>query len=120
VVPAWNGLDLVRGESGEHVARLGFFWTKDLSPVFAGEPQAVVFARKAVHTRRTAAIFTDVGAALLVAALVGGAADPDHADTYRGLAIGGAVSFGIGVPLQFAADGHLSRAVWWHNVRFAR
>jgi hypothetical protein len=120
VVPAWNGLDLVRGESGERVARLGFFWTHDLSPVFAGEPQAMAFAQKAVHTRRTAAIFTDVGAALLVAALVGGVADPDHADTYQGLAIGGAVAFGIGVPLQFAADGHLSRAVWWHNTQFAR
>jgi hypothetical protein len=120
VVPAWNGLDLVRGESGEHVARLGFFWTHDVAPVFVGEPQAVAYARKAVRTRRTAAVFTDAGAALLVAALVGGLADPDHADTYQGLAIGGAVAFGIGVPLQFTADGHLSRAVWWHNTKFAR
>jgi hypothetical protein len=34
VVPAWNGLDLVRGEQEEHVARLGFLWTHDLSPIF--------------------------------------------------------------------------------------
>ena len=26
----------------------------------------------------------------------------------------------ISVPLQFAADGALSRAVWWHNLRYAR
>lgn len=25
----------------------------------------------------------------------------------------------ISVPLQFAADGALSKAVWWHNVRYA-
>jgi hypothetical protein len=120
VVPAWNGLDLGRGESGEHVARLGFFWTNDLAPVFAGNPQAVAYAQKAVATRRTAAVFTDLGVGLLVTALVGGLMDPDHAETYQGLAIGGAVAFGIGVPLQFAADGHLSRAVWWHNTKFAR
>jgi hypothetical protein len=64
--------------------------------------------------------FTDIGAALLVGALVGVLADPDHADTYQGLAIVGAVRFGIGVPLQFKADGHLSRAAWWYNTQFAR
>ena len=26
----------------------------------------------------------------------------------------------VSVPLQFAADGALSRAVWWHNLRYAR
>ena len=120
VVPAWNGLDLVRGEAEERVARLGFFWVTDLSPVFAGEPQALEHARHAVRLRRTAAVFTDLGAALLIAAAVGGLADHDHADTYRGLAIGGAVSVAVSGPLQFAADGHLSRAVWWHNAQFAR
>jgi len=25
----------------------------------------------------------------------------------------------VSVPLQFAADGALSRAVWWHNMRYA-
>jgi len=24
----------------------------------------------------------------------------------------------VSVPLQFAADGALSRAVWWHNLRY--
>jgi hypothetical protein len=120
VVPSWNGLDLVRGESGEHVAQLGFFWTHDLSPMFADQPQALAYAENAVRTRRIAAVLTDVGAVLLATAIIGGLADSDHADTYRGLAISGALSFGIGVPFQFAADGHLSRAVWWHNTRFAR
>jgi hypothetical protein len=26
----------------------------------------------------------------------------------------------VSVPIQFAADGALSRAVWWHNVRYVR
>jgi len=26
----------------------------------------------------------------------------------------------VSVPLQFAADGALSRAVWWHNARYVR
>jgi hypothetical protein len=120
VVPAWNGLDLVRGESEERVGRLGFFWANDVSPMFAGEPQALEHAQHAVRLRRVGALFTDLGAALLVAAAVGGLTDQDHADTYRGLAIGGAFAVGISVPFQFAADGHLSRAVWWHNAQFAR
>jgi hypothetical protein len=37
----------------------------------------------------------------------------------RALGIAGAVSFAVGVPLQFAADGALSRAVWWYNARLA-
>ena len=120
VVPAWNGLDVVRGEQEQKVARLGFFWTRDVSPVFAGEPHALDFARRAVRTRRTAAVFTDAGIALLAYALIGGTTDSGHTSTYQGIAIGGAVAFAVGVPLQFAADGHLSRAVWWHNAQFAR
>ena len=33
-------------------------------------------------------------------------------------AVGG-TAFAIGVPLQFSADGLLSRAVWWHNARYS-
>jgi hypothetical protein len=35
------------------------------------------------------------------------------------LGVGGA-ALGLSVPFQFAADGALSRAVWWHNARYAR
>jgi hypothetical protein len=41
-------------------------------------------------------------------------------DSDRVIAVIGAASLGVSVPLQFAADGALSRAVWWHNVRYAR
>jgi len=120
VVPAWNGLDLVRGERGERVGRLGFLWTRDVSPIFAGDPRALGFAKRAVRTRRTAAFFTDVGGALLLMALAGGLADRAHSDRWQAIAIGGGATFAVSVPLQFAADGHLSRAVWWLDARFAR
>jgi hypothetical protein len=118
VVPAWNGLDLVRGENEEHVARLGFFWARDISPLFAGDPRSHEYARRAVRVRRVAVIFTDAGAVLLVAGLAGLAGD-HHDDNARVIAVAGVVSFGIGVPIQFAADGHLGRAVWWHNARLS-
>jgi len=120
VVPAWNGLDLVKGEREVRVGRLGFLWTGDVSPAFAGEPHAIELAHRAVRTRRTAAIFTDVGGALLVAALAGGLSDSEHPDRWRAIAIGGGAMFAVSVPLQFAADGHLARAVWRFNARFAR
>lgn len=70
--------------------------------------------------RPTAAFFTDAGGALLVAALVSGLSDSEHSDRWRAIAIGGGAAFAVGVPLQFAADGHLARAVWHYNARFVR
>lgn len=120
VVPAWNGLDLVKGEREERVGRLGFLWTRDVSPAFAGDPLAIELARRATRTRRTAALLTDAGGALLVTALAGGLADAGHSDRWRTIAIAGGAAFAVSVPLQFAADGHLARAVWRFNARFAR
>ena len=36
------------------------------------------------------------------------------------VAAAGLAALTISVPFQFAADGALSRAVWWHNLRYAR
>jgi hypothetical protein len=120
LLPVWNGLTIVRGENEERVGRLGFFWPEDVSPLFAGNPQALSYAKNAVRVRHNAAILTDAGAALLLVALIGGFADSGNTHTYQAIAIGGAISFGVGVPVQFAADGELSRAVWWHNSQWAR
>lgn len=120
VLPAWNGLQLVRGENEEPVGRLGFFWSEDISPIFAGDPQALSYAKNAMRVRHNAALLTDTGAALLLVALIGGFIDSGNTDTYQALAIAGGISFAIGVPVQFAADGELGRAVWWHNARWSR
>ena len=115
VSPAWNGLDVMRGTAGVRVARLGFFWSSDVRPVFAGNDSAFRYAARAVRTRRVAALLTDVGGAALAVAAVRLARRPDLRGNTRGVALGGIAIFGLGVPFQFAADGHLSRAVWWKN-----
>jgi hypothetical protein len=66
--------------------------------------------------RRVASTLTDAGALLLA---VGGArtlAAGRVDGVGRAVLATGAVAFGASVPLQFAADGHLSRAVWWRNA----
>jgi hypothetical protein len=120
IAPVWNGLALVRGAGNERVANLGFLWTGSLHAVFAGNDSATVYARRAVRTRRTAAVFTDGGALLLAAALYKRVSDGELTSSAKALAIAGGAAFAVSVPLQFRADGHLSRAVWWHNAQYSR
>lgn len=120
VVPAWNGLAVVRGEAEERVALLGFFRAGSLDAAFRGDNDALRLAARAVRTRRVAALFTDGGLILLAA---GGvlAVRERSVDAPAGLLLSaGLVSLGVSVPLQFAADGHLARAAWRYNRRFAR
>ena len=119
VVPAWNGLAVVRGADEERLALLGFFKAGQIRQAFTGDVEAVALADRAVATRRVAAFLTDVGGLLLVA---GGAVlmSDDRITTTSGVLLGvGAASLGVSVPLQYAADGHLSRAIWRYNRRFA-
>ena len=120
VSPAWNGLDVVRGAAGVRVARLGFFWPGDVRPAFAGNDSAFRYAARAVRARRLAALLTDVGGAALGVTAVRLARRPEFRGTTRGVALGGIAIFGLGVPFQFAADGQLSRAVWWKNSTVGR
>jgi hypothetical protein len=118
IAPAWNGLDVVDGATGRPVASLGFFWPHRIDSSFAGSDSATSYATKAFRMRRTAAALTDAGVLLLgytaVRQLSGGLHGTD-----RVVGALGAGAFAIGVPLQFSADGLLSRAVWWHNARYA-
>lgn len=127
IAPTWNGLAVVHGVRGERVANLNFFWPRDISSALggsdAGAPgldSAVAQARRAVRIRRIGAVLTDAGLAMAVAgtarALNGGRARRSDAI----LAGAGIAALGLSVPFQFAADGALSRAVWWHNVRYGR
>jgi len=118
IAPAWNGLDVVDGATGRRVDGLGFFWPHSVDASFAGSDSAIAYATKAFHVRRAAAVFTDVGVVLLgytaVRQVSGGLHGAD-----RVIGAVGAGAFAIGVPLQFSADGLLSRAVWWHNARYS-
>jgi hypothetical protein len=120
IAPVWNGLAVVRGAAAERVANLGFFWAGPLLRAFPGADSAAWYGARAVHVRRTAAVLTDVGGLLVVYALgrrVG--SERLSRDAQVALAAG-AAAVAVSVPLHFVADGHLSRAVWWHNRRYAR
>lgn len=116
IIAELHGLKVTRGEDETPVATLGFLWTRDISDAFEGEGQEA--ARSAVRTRRWAALFTDLGLALLVTGAAS-AATNDLDETSTALMLGGAASLGLSVPIQFRADKHLARAVWQHNARYA-
>lgn len=127
IAPVWNGLTVVRGADGRRVANLDFFLPRDIAPALrgdapgaAGADSAFAHAERAVALRRVASVLTDVGGVATIVAVVraasaGRARRPDQVVGGAGLA-----ALLVSVPLQFAADGALSRAVWWHNLRYAR
>ena len=127
IVPTWNGLAVVRGNNGPRVANLHFFWPRQIAPALRGPDGAVpgadsaaAHARRAVSLRRVGAALTDVG---VLAAGVAVARSVQRGRARRTEQVLGGAGIGallISVPFQFAADGALSRAVWWHNVRYVR
>ncbi|HEX8850640.1 MAG TPA: hypothetical protein VF761_14015 [Gemmatimonadaceae bacterium] len=127
IVPTWNGLAVVRGSDGPRVANLNFFWPRSIesalrgpTPLLPGADSAAASARRAVGLRRIGALLTDAGliGGVVTAARVVNRGRAGRGDQRAaGAALGALV---LSVPFQFAADGALSRAVWWHNARFAR
>lgn len=119
LVPRGLGLAVVRGEREEYIGSLGFLRPGTLRGAFDGDSIADALGRQAVRTRRVAATLT-VSSLLSIV----GAGAVLLADGPKGAAIGfaayGGVALGLSVPLQFKADGQLSRAVWQYNRRFAR
>ena len=120
LAPAWNGLAITRGISQRPIANLGFFWPEDVRPVFSGDPQALEAADQALQARTVGAILTDAGLVLLATGLARAGFQREFDGLSKALTIAGSTSIGVSIPFQFAADGYLSRAVWWHNRRFAR
>ncbi len=119
IAPAWNGLVVTRGISQEQVANLGFFWSGSLDRVFAGNDSALAQGRRAVRVRRIAAVLTDAGAVGLAFAGARAVSRGSLTSTDRVVAMVGGAAFAVSVPLQFAADGLLSRAVWWRNAEYS-
>jgi hypothetical protein len=113
-------LDVVQGSRSRPVARLGFFWSSDIRPVFASSDSALAYADRAVGTRRVAAAFTDTGILLLGVAAAMVVSDRNLGRAETAVAAGGATLLAISYPIQLRADAHLSRAVWWYNSRFTR
>lgn len=119
IAPVWNGLLVTRGASQQRVANLGFFWTSTLAAPFAGNDSALVYANRAVRVRRVAAVLTDVGVLALGYTAVRAATQGRLVGSDRIVAVAGGSVFAVSVPLQFAADGLLSRAVWWRNTEYS-
>jgi len=120
LAPVWNGLAITRGISQRQVANLGYFWPSDIRPVFADNAAALEAADEALQTRTIAAVLTDAGLVLLATGLARGAFQREFDGFARVLMYSGTASIGISVPLHFAADGMLNRAIWWHNRRYSR
>jgi hypothetical protein len=120
VMPTWNGLAIVRGVAEERIAVLGFFRPGTIQRAFGGSPAAIAMAERAMRTRRRGAVLTDAGAALILGGAVLAINDGRVGRASGALLAVGVVGVGVSVPLQFAADGQLSRAVWLFNRQFAR
>ena len=118
--PVWNGIDITRGDSQRTVASLGFFFPQDVTHAFKDDPEAADVARDAFRIRQAAAIMTDAGLVLTATGVARALFQRDFDKLSTALTVVGGVSFIGGVPLQFAADGALSRAVWLYNRRFSR
>lgn len=127
ISPRWNGLALVRGPGGPQVANLNFFWPRDVSAALSSSqpvlgPSAdssLAEARRAVHVRRIGAVLTD-GAALLGAVALVRTARAGRFRRSDGVITAASVAaLGLSIPVHFAADGALSRAVWWQNAGYA-
>jgi len=121
IVPRLSGLDVVRGDANERAGSLSFLWpSATLTRAFQDDAAATLLARSSVRKRRAAAVLTDAGGVLIVAALIRGAAV--RRDALPSVVLGGigAATLAISVPMQFAADEELSKAVHGFNRRFAR
>ena len=116
----------MRGSSSATVANLNFFLPRDISHalrgdgrLFVGSDSVSAAVKRAVRLRRIGAVFTDAG---LIGIAVAGAralSDGSNKRTNGIIAGTGFALLGIAVPFQFAADGALSKAIWWYNWRYS-
>ena len=127
IAPVWNGLTVVRGADGRRVANLDFFLPRDVAPALRGDAPGAVgadsafaHAERAVALRRVGAVLTDMGGVAMVITIVRAASAGRASRSDQVVGGTGLAALLVSVPLQFAADGALSRAVWWHNLRYAR
>jgi hypothetical protein len=121
IVPRLSGLDVVRGDDNEHAGSLNFLWPNGtVIRAFQGDADATLHGRSSVRKRRVAAALTDAGALLIGAAMFRGATVKGDSRPSVAVAGAGAAALAISVPLQFAADEQLSKAVHRFNRRFAR
>jgi hypothetical protein len=120
IVPRLSALDVVRGASEDRVGSLAFLFPRAVSVPFTGNEIAQRHAEHAFSLRRIASALTDVGVVLTVSAATHAVASARQRDAATAAAIAGGAVIASSVPIHFAADRELSRAVWEYNRRFSR
>ena len=120
LAPVWNGLAVTRGLEQREVTVLGFFWPGDVSRAFEGDREAVQAAQDAMSIRQVGAILTDAGIVMAATGVARALFRRDWDKVATGLTVAGGLSLGASIPFQFAADGYLSRAVWFYNRRYSK
>jgi len=116
IMPRLTGLDVVRGTSEAPVASLPFLWSKQVAGAFSSDSAAAAHARRATSLRTAGALLSNAGAALVTAAIVTGIRAEQSRRLPVALGVGGLAALGASVPVHFAADAELSRAVWFYNA----
>lgn len=115
ILPRLTALDVVRGVGEERVGSLAFLFPRDVQGVFASNESAKRHAAHALSLRRVGAALTFAGGVLLVTGAVHAAASRNGRVPWAAAAGVGVATFGASVPVHFAADAELSRAVWAFN-----
>lgn len=117
IIPRLTALDVVRGDREERVGSLAFLFPRDVRRTFGDNDLASARAARAFSLRRVGAVLTATGATIAVAGGVRAIAVRGSPGPSAALAAIGLSTFAASVPVHFAADAELSRAVWEYNRR---
>ena len=117
ILPRLAALDVVRGDREERVGSLAFLFPRDVRRAFGDNELASRRAARAFSLRRIGSVLTMAGATVAVAGGIRAIAVRGSPGSSAALAAIGLSTFGASVPVHFAADAELSRAVWEYNRR---
>ena len=114
-------VNLVRGQSGERVSRLGGFGT-GVDVLLAGPDSAARYARSYVTASRWSTGLTLIGSIAfgLAIAAVDDWHDSDIGSTEAVVVLAATGIVVASIPFSVKAQRSLSRAVWWYNEDLAR
>jgi hypothetical protein len=114
-------INLVKGQSGEKVSRLGGFGS-GVDVLLAGPDSAARYARSYVTASRWSNGLTLIGGIAfgLAIASIDDWNDSSIGSTEAVVAVAGAGILVVSIPFSLKAQRSLARAVWWYNEELAR
>ena len=111
----WFSTRLVRGTTGEPVARLGWFGS-GVDVLLTASDSAAYYAREYQTRRQTDALLGLLAGALLIA----GFADGEDMDEGGPLILAGLTLSLVSLPFTVGIRRSLDRSVWWYNRDLSR